>query len=144
MKIAKLAGVVLAASLYQGAWATSAEPEIYTDALDAQQLAEEMPYLDALMDGEDLLSQDADAEADLMSRRGRDRDGRRWRRPPPRRRPLPTRVACFARNIRTRVVYRAVGWGRNPRGVQNAAIRACRRSTPFDRLCRPMGCRRFR
>jgi hypothetical protein len=142
MNLIKWTGALLAASMFQTAWASN---DIRVEALDEQQLNEELPYLEALLDGELELS-----EAELFRRHGdrwRDRDGRRgrdgrWRRPPPRR-PAPVSVACYARNIRTGYVYRAMGYAPD-RFLQQQAMHACQRATRFDRHCRPMGCRRFR
>jgi hypothetical protein len=53
--------------------------------------------------------------------------------PPPRHEP----VACYAQNQRGEF-FRAVG--RNPRGVQQLAMKRCLRTS---RSCRPLGCRRI-
>jgi len=156
MKLMNLAAMALAGSLSAGAWANE---NLAVDALNEEQLSQELPYLEALMSGEALdfgiqeENLDLYARGDRDRRRDRDRDDRwrdrdrrrdrdrddRWRR----RRPVPLYKACYARNIRSGVVYRAVGWG-SSYALQSAALNACYRDTRFDRRCRPLGCRTFR
>ncbi len=61
---------------------------------------------------------------------------------PPRWRPAPRRLACFARNVTGRT-FAAYGNARTPpRWVQNRAMQICRNNSGFFRFsCRNLGCR---
>jgi hypothetical protein len=147
MKLMNLAAVILAGGLSFGAWANENQSTegLKVDALNEQQLNEELPYLNALMNGEFLDQEDVQAEEnmDLYRERNRDRDRDRdrdrWRDRDRRRdrdrdhdrdrwRRRPIYRACYARNIATGVVYRAVGFA-NSWQLQRLAMRACERNT---------------